>query len=887
MNPEQVDAMIWGLEQAKPIKMLENPASLYKVEILGNKEDYLEYEIPFNEQSPQVKERVMELIESEGLFGGTIGSKEMHLITPNGAKLHWTEVIDGELTQESMDQAVKGWNNVHGADSTKWMPYGEAMLNDMSGEDLYEAIGNQINLKSNKVFEDFYASFEPEKDRLLLEAHAIQKAMGQSSPTSTELYNPEQLAELKRIEDRLDDIDAEIADYSDKLGSRDEQASNELQHYGIPGIRFDDGMSRGGKRGDSQNYVSFDDEDMIITHRNGEPVTPEIQENVRANFLAGNGLVNDPIEPNQIVRPEPPAIAPQTDVPTIPLRSDAPAQGRSVGAGETVNVQGRDVPVTQTKDSVRDVVDSNYAVGGIVGEKSVPISEVIIPRYVTYDDTARVSSLADSIVSDNGYIERLIIDTNGNVIEGQHRAQALEKIGATDVPAVVVQDLTPSFEAVVASGVRPEQARQVVQEVFVIKNRGDVVSDYETGGYDKAYQIAENSLIAPKNDVPVIPASRQIQAVQDSQPAMVDSHLQERPVATREHSFLKNVGDVDDVNAMDIVETPGEIPAIPLVKASDLIDRGAYSGIVDTSDSSMGIIEYVNGVPVFSTKEGGDKYGHQLRNIDAGNVFANADPGMITAAMNKADAAMSLPGVRGDSPIFLPQGMGGASLDFSTMPTSVQVPYSAARMSKKDKAALDKRIRQGRLVTTGQNAGKYAGAIPNWPGIDDPNILQYLTKIGGDRGNVSEALNEFYMKDTGAMSTSMARYLHTDPGQFDPQLTNVNQAYEVDIAGTRAEGAGGDHSTYPYNVKGNRLGAFGPGFNLFELNPMFRNMKDKAGNITGERFADVERSKGRIWTPGQDAVPREANRAAMSGTYGIFTTPLVDSLIQRGIISPD
>jgi len=46
-----------------------------------------------------------------------------------------------------------------------------------------------------------------------------------------------------------------------------------------------------------------------------------------------------------------------------------------------------------------------------------------------------------------GFISRPIVDTEGNVIEGQHRLEALRQLGVTNVPVYVIQDLAAGIDA--------------------------------------------------------------------------------------------------------------------------------------------------------------------------------------------------------------------------------------------------------------------------------------------------------------------------------------------------------------------------------------------------------------------------------------------------------
>jgi len=97
-----------------------------------------------------------------------------------------------------------------------------------------------------------------------------------------------------------------------KLGGRDsprakqltqEGISKVLHDAGIPGIKYKDGTSRG-KEGGTHNYVIFNDKDVAITHKNGQPVpqkaaaVPKIhgmESTTRGALLKREGNYEDPL----------------------------------------------------------------------------------------------------------------------------------------------------------------------------------------------------------------------------------------------------------------------------------------------------------------------------------------------------------------------------------------------------------------------------------------------------------------------------------------------------------------------------------------------------------------------------------------------------------------
>lgn len=96
---------------------------------------------------------------------------------------------------------------------------------------------------------------------------------------------------------------------------------------------------------------------------------------------------------------------------------------------------------------VQEVVSANFESGRVIGPQVVPIGDLSGGIVGGADDVARVADLKGKIASPDGYFERLIVDQDGNVVEGQHRLDALRELGATEVPIIRVQDDLANFPA--------------------------------------------------------------------------------------------------------------------------------------------------------------------------------------------------------------------------------------------------------------------------------------------------------------------------------------------------------------------------------------------------------------------------------------------------------
>lgn len=147
------------------------------------------------------------------------------------------------------------------------------------------------------------------------------------------------------------------------------------------------------------------------------------------------------------------------------------------------------------KRQLHDIAQANYDVPYAIDPvQRVPLSGLTGGAYTQ----AKVDPLADAIRS-NGWIEPLVIDGDGNVIEGQHRLRALQKIGAKDVPVHRIREQVPAKlsaameKAAKAAGIRSEHARQIAHQLAEIIDKEGVAAldEYEAPqGFEKAWEAA-------------------------------------------------------------------------------------------------------------------------------------------------------------------------------------------------------------------------------------------------------------------------------------------------------------------------------------------------------------------------------------------------------------
>ena len=104
------------------------------------------------------------------------------------------------------------------------------------------------------------------------------------------------------------------------------------------------------------------------------------------------------------------------------------------------------LPVVPAKENLRTVVESNTIGGRVSGDETVSIDSLFgdISPSKRAQDT--VTDIMSQMSGPEGYVERLIVDQDGNVIEGAHRLEALRRLGISEVPITRIVDPTANLD---------------------------------------------------------------------------------------------------------------------------------------------------------------------------------------------------------------------------------------------------------------------------------------------------------------------------------------------------------------------------------------------------------------------------------------------------------
>lgn len=162
------------------------------------------------------------------------------------------------------------------------------------------------------------------------------------------------------------------------------------------------------------------------------------------------------------------------------------------------------------KERIHDVAKALTNSYRILGDKTVPVESLVGGVGNEVGDQKRVRSLADKLKGPDAYIERLIVDDSGNVIEGQHRLDALKLLGVKNVPVVVIQDFERNFPtAKVSAAIAAAQKLHSDHINQLASNLAEIYADekgniaeivkYEVPrGFEKAWAAGLDVLSSPK-----------------------------------------------------------------------------------------------------------------------------------------------------------------------------------------------------------------------------------------------------------------------------------------------------------------------------------------------------------------------------------------------------
>lgn len=442
--------------------------------------------------------------------------------------------------------------------------------------------------------------------------------------------------------------------------------------------------------------------------------------------------------------------------------------------------------VRPSTDDVFQVMDANTTAGKVTGDKMMPIDKLVGGVTGAADDARRVDQLVEQMSSPEGYVSRLIVDDAGNVIEGQHRLEALRRLGATKVPVTQYADLERGIpfadvrDAAAAQGIHPDQANQIAKQLAEIytDEGGNMVEVMNYGapkGFEAAWEAAIGAMpanpLAAKAFADINPDLYGLRKTKDL------PRLQASPVKTERFSVAPKP---DTISLEDYEGRPFII---------SMSDRSA------AGDRITGIGNQDLNLPV--DLQGGQDF---MFSPTTGGLVWASEASPVSNIMN---LARELYETTGEKPLYLPFRMGGEGSDFATMTGETMMSYADAALGKRDKADMNRMVQQ---------------YIPDFAGISDPEgYRQFANLSGAKRKQLQLDLSNTFGEEGGGLTLPMTRAMIADQTQLNKPSFFLQNVGEIDPTADVVTSTG--HRTYSRGVPGRGLGVLADDTNVAQLLP--------------------------------------------------------------------
>lgn len=256
---------------------------------------------------------------------------------------------------------------------------------------------------------------------------------------------------------------------------------------------------------------------------------------------------------------------------------------------------------------------------------------------------------------------------------------------------------------------------------------------------------------------------------------------------------------------------------VPEISLQDLEGRPFITSMSDLT-AAGGMLTDVRGRPleVPVNLRGGQDFMFD-ETLNPGQVWASArgPSGAIMAA------AKSIQRKTKEEPLFIPWRMAPSGGDFATMTGETMLSFAASNMSKAEKKALDKAIKE--YVSVGKMVkGKRVGAglqIKGWKGVDDPSFAEVWRKTPDSlRKELMDKVMDKQFRNRGGLSIGEARLAVSDASQLAAREGGVQNVGRVFADGDRTIEPS-THPSYPFAVPGEGVGRIKEDVNIFQLLP--------------------------------------------------------------------
>jgi hypothetical protein len=181
-----------------------------------------------------------------------------------------------------------------------------------------------------------------------------------------------------------------------------------------------------------------------------------------------------------------------------------------------------------------------------------------------------------------------------------------------------------------------------------------------------------------------------------------------------------------------------------------------------------------------------------------GQVWASATT-PVRAIMGQAQ---TLREITGQNPLFIPWRMAPTGGDFASMTGETMLSYADSALGKRNKARLDKQIKQ---------------FIPEWSGVSSSASVKQFRDAPDQVRKAVKNMMDVEFRDLGGLNIGQARLAVSDPRQFSAQDAGVMNVGEIFANKPMIEASG--HPSYPRGVPGQGLGLLSDDINVFQLLP--------------------------------------------------------------------
>jgi hypothetical protein len=259
---------------------------------------------------------------------------------------------------------------------------------------------------------------------------------------------------------------------------------------------------------------------------------PDSTDPTMRDMRMGAEIVSGAIDPTRVARVGGVAA-------TAAARKAAPMVGNAIenymvkaGLAPRIVPEGgllkRDIPVKPSTDDVYEVMESSFDFGKVGANKNMSLEDLIGGvRMNDPKEAQRVNELAQKMSSPDGYVSRILVDDLGNVLEGQHRLEALRLLGEKNAPVTIIQDLSNKYnisemKQAISGQMRSDQSNQLIREAIdALEDSGSVekaLAEYSMPSYlQKPFEDAiKASKITPVSGKSAAPQTEALKVAQSN-----------------------------------------------------------------------------------------------------------------------------------------------------------------------------------------------------------------------------------------------------------------------------------------------------------------------------------------------------------------------------------